>query len=139
VDIGTSDNSTADLSRQITDGVTKADMSALPGGQLSFNSSGELYLNGDTGVSAGIQNALKSIIGEPRMIPIYKSVANPGNTATYTICQFVGIRVLNVKLTGALKLKSVTIQPAYVAMKGGIANGTGNSKYVYSYNVWLVR
>jgi hypothetical protein len=73
------------------------------------------------------------------MIPIYKSVASPGDNATYTICQFVGIRVMAVKLTGALKLKSVTIQPAYVAMKGGTGGGDQTSKYVYSYSVWLVR
>ena len=73
------------------------------------------------------------------MIPIYKSVANPGNTSQYTICQFVGIRVMAVKLTGALKLKSVTIQPAFVATKGGIGGAGQTSKYVYSYSPWLVR
>jgi hypothetical protein len=46
---------------------------------------------------------------------------------------------MDVKLTGALKLKSVTIQPAYVSMKGGTGGGTNTSQYVYSYNVWLVR
>jgi Flp pilus assembly protein TadG len=139
VDIGTSDNSTSDIARQILNGVTKQDMQALPDGKLAFNSNGELSLNGDTGVSASIQNELKAIIGQPRMIPIYKSVADPGDNATYTICQFVGVRVMAVKLTGALKLKSVTIQPAYVAMKGGSGDSGQTSQYVYSYSVWLVR
>jgi Flp pilus assembly protein TadG len=139
VDIGTSDNSTSDLARQILNGVTPGDMAALPDGKMAFDSNGELFLNGDTGVSASIQNELKDIIGKPRMIPLYKSIANPGDNAQYTICQFVGVRVMAVKLTGALKLKSVTIQPAYVAMKGGIGGGGQTSQYVYSYSVWLVR
>jgi Flp pilus assembly protein TadG len=139
VDIGTSDNSTSDLARQILNGVTPQDMAALPSGQLALDSNSELFLNGDTGVSASIQNELKDIIGQPRMIPIYKSVVNPGGNASYTICQFVGIRVMAVKLNGALKLKSVTVQPAYVALKGGTGGGGQTSKYVYSYSVWLVR
>jgi hypothetical protein len=73
------------------------------------------------------------------MMPVYTSVANPGNAATYTICQFVGIRVMAVKLNGALKLSGLTVQPAYVAMKGGTGGGGQTSKYVYSYGVWLVR
>jgi Flp pilus assembly protein TadG len=139
VDIGTADNSTSDLSRQITDGITPQDMQAFPNGQLAFDANGELSLNGDSGVSASIQNEMRSIIGSPRMIPIYKSVTNPGDNATYTICQFVGIRVLDVKLTGALKLKSIVIQPAYIGVKGGTGGGSQTSKYVYSYSVWLVR
>jgi hypothetical protein len=98
-----------------------------------------LFLNGDSGVSASIQNEMRDIIGQPRMIPIYSSVTNPGNTATYTICQFVGVRVMNVKLTGALKLKSIIVQPAYVGVKGATGGGNQTSKYVYSYSVWLVR
>jgi Flp pilus assembly protein TadG len=139
IDIGSSSNSTSDIARQITDGISPSDMAQMPGGQLGFDSNGELSLNGDSGVSASIQNELKSIIGQPRMIPIYKSVANPGDNATYSICEFVGIRVMAVKLTGSLALKSVTIQPAYVAMKGGTGGGNQTSQYVYSYSVWLVR
>jgi Flp pilus assembly protein TadG len=139
VDIGTTDNSTSDIARQVLYGISPQDMQALPNGSLGFDANGQLSLNGDTGVSASIQNELRSIIGQPRMIPIYSTVANPGDNATYTIVQFVGIRVMDVKLTGALKLKSVTIQPAYVAMKGGTGGGNQTSKYVYSYSVWLVR
>ena len=73
------------------------------------------------------------------MIPIYNSVAGSGDNANYNICAFVGVRVMAVKLTGALKLKSITIQPAYVGVKGGTGGGNQTSKYVYSYSVWLVR
>jgi hypothetical protein len=78
------------------------------------------------------------------MIPLYKSVVGPGDNATYTIVAFVGIRILDVDLTGNKINKRVTIQAANVQTKGGIGgnggvggNG-GNSTYVNSY-VWLVR
>ena len=70
------------------------------GGSLQFNASGVLHLNGDTGISAGVKDELASIIGQPRIIPIFSSVVGPGNNADYTIVKFVGVRILAVKLTG---------------------------------------
>jgi len=138
VDIGSSNNSTADIARQITSGISAADVAYL-GGSIRFNSSGVLHLNGDTGISAGVKDELASIIGKPRIIPIFRTVVGPGNNADYSIVKFVGIRVMDVKLTGSMAGKNVTIQPCNVAMKGGIydPNG-GGTQYIYS-PVWLVR
>src|SRR5439155_14887323 len=55
VDIGSSNNSTADIARQITSGVSRADLSHI-GGSLRFDTHGELHLNGDTGISAGVKD-----------------------------------------------------------------------------------
>ncbi|MCO8125407.1 pilus assembly protein TadG-related protein [Stieleria sp. TO1_6] len=110
VDIGSSNNSTADLRRQILSGISAQDMAEL-GKPLEFDLNGELELNGDTGISAGIKTQLESIIGEPRIIPIFTKVEGNGNNATYTIVRFEGIRVLAVKLTGPMKKKHLTIQP----------------------------
>lgn len=137
VDVGTADNSTSDLARQIQNGVSPQDMSALPGGKLELGSNGTTTLNGDTGISASIQNDLYAVRGQPRIIPLYSTVANPGDNATFTIVGFVGIRVVDVDLTGALKNKRVTIQAANIQTKGGIRN-SNSSSYVYS-RVWLVR
>lgn len=139
VDIGSSNNSTADISRQIRSGVSESDM-AHHGGQLVFNSNGELFLNGDTGISAGVKDDLASIIGKPRIIPIFSAVNGPGNNAQYTIVQFAGVRILYVKLTGSNSTKKVIIQPAAVLAAGAIpAPGTAvKSHYVYS-PVWLVK
>jgi Flp pilus assembly protein TadG len=138
LDIGSSNNSTADIGRQIVDGITPADLAYL-GGTLEFNSAGELHLIGDTGISAGIKDELTSIIGKPRLLPIFRSVTGPGNNADYTIVKFVGVRVLDVKLTGSMSSKRVIIQPCNVVMKGGIYQpGVSNSQYVHS-PVWLVR
>jgi Flp pilus assembly protein TadG len=113
VDIGSSNNSTADLARQILYGPNDADL-AYFGGRLQIPASGLLALNGDTGLSAGIKDELTAIIGQPRAIPIFRSVSGPGNNATYQICKFVGIRILFVQLTGSPSQKQVVVQPAPV-------------------------
>jgi len=119
VDIGSSNNSTNDIARQITDGISEADLAYL-GGEIRFNEEGIIILNGDTGISAGVKDELASIIGEPRIIPVYSQVDGPGNNADYTIVQLVGIRIMAVKLTGPMKKKHVTIQPASVIIRGVI-------------------
>jgi Flp pilus assembly protein TadG len=113
VDIGSSNNSTADLSRQIRNGPNESDL-AYFGGKVQIPSSGLLALNGDTGLSAAIKDDLTAIIGQPRAIPIFRSVSGPGNNATYQICKFVGIRILFVQLTGSPSQKKVVVQPAPV-------------------------
>lgn len=110
VDIGSPNNSTADIARQILYGVNAQDL-AYHGGELRTDL-GPIMLNGDTGLSAGIKDELASIRGRPRAIPIFTQVANPGNNAMYTIVKFVGIRIMDVKLTGPPNGKHVTIQPA---------------------------
>ena len=138
VDIGSSNNSTADITRQILHGISKSDLDYM-GGSLKFNSSGKLYLNGDTGISAGVKDDLSSIIGQPKIIPIFSAVSGPGNNATYTIVKFVGVRITYVKLTGSMSNKQVIIQPAVVKTMGGIpASGATQTDFVYS-PVWLVR
>jgi Flp pilus assembly protein TadG len=117
VDIGGANNSTNDLSRQILHGISKQDFIDL-GKPLLFDESGELELNGDTGISAGIKDELASLIGKKRIIPIYSSVAGNGNNATFTIVRWEGVRILDVKLTGKKDQKRVIVQPAKVVARG---------------------
>jgi Flp pilus assembly protein TadG len=112
VDIGNDNNSTADLERQIRHGVSDADLARF-GGALELDSlTNTLNLNADTGISAGMKDALAEIIGQPRSIPLYRSVVGNGNTTNYEIVGFAGIRIVDVKLTG--KDKHLMIQPAFV-------------------------
>ncbi len=132
VDIGGSNNSSADIARQIVDGVSPADL-AYFGGELKFDAGGELSLNGDTGISAGVKDELTSIIGDPRIIPIFISVTNPGNNADYTIVKFVGVRLMEVKLTGKMSSKRVIIQPCNIVAKGVISSPEeGRGEFIYS-------
>jgi len=119
VDIGSSNNSTADIRRQIIHGISRQDMLAL-GKPLQFDANGELLLNGDTGISAAIKDDLADIIGQKRIIPIFTSVSGNGNTAWYKIVRFEGVRILEVKLTGPMKQKRLIVQPAPMIARGSI-------------------
>lgn len=124
VDIGGANNSTADLSRQILHGISKQDFIDL-GYPLVFDENGELELNGDTGISAGVKDELATLIGKTRIIPIYTSVTGNGNNAMYTIVRWEGVRILDVKLTGKPSGKRVMIQPAKVLARGTKIDYTG--------------
>jgi hypothetical protein len=110
VDIGSPNNSTQDLKRQILHGLNAYDLSWF-GGELRFDDV-PLQLNGDTGLSAGIEASLKAVIGQAKAIPIFTSVSGPGNNATYTVSKFVGIRIMDVKISGNPSKRRVVIQPA---------------------------
>ena len=133
VDIGGANNSTADISRQIVYGISQADIQQL-GKSLNFNSTGTMTLNGDTGISAGVKDELASIIGQPRIIPVFSTVSGNGNNANYTIVKWVGVRILSVKLTGAMSQKAVIIQPAPIVSRNFVIGNseTSTSDYVYS-------
>jgi Flp pilus assembly protein TadG len=130
LDIGSASNSTSDLTRQILDGVSEADL-AFHGGELKLDAAGELTLQGDTGISAGVKEALHAITGQTRIIPVYRTVNNPGNNAQYTIVKFVGVRIMSVNLTGRDKV--VWVQPAHVTTPGVISSDdSSTSRYVSS-------
>jgi hypothetical protein len=131
VDIGGSNNSTADIARQIVHGISAADLEHH-GGKLEFDENGELELNGDTGISAGVKDELSSIKGEPRLIPIFAKVVGPGNNAQYTIIHWAGVRIMDVKLTGAMSQKRVIIQPCPMVIPGALPSNSETSSYVYS-------
>lgn len=138
VDIGSANNSTADISRQIRYGLNEADL-AYYGGEFKLGPGGTLLLEGDTGLSAAIKDDLEAIKGLPRAIPLFNHVAGPGNNAVYTIVGFAGIRIMNVKLTGAMSKKAVIIQPAHLVDDTVITGpGSGSSYFIYE-PVRLVR
>lgn len=132
VDIGSENNSTSDIARQILEGISPQDFAAHTR-PLEFDSCGKCLLNGDTGISAGVKDELKAIRGQPRVIPIFSDVVNPGNNAEYTIVKWYGICIVDVKLTGPMNKKHVTIQAAPVTCEGAVpATTTGSSGYVFS-------
>lgn len=138
VDIGGANNSTADLARQIVNGISEADLNAL-GKPLVFDDDGQLTLNGDTGISAGVKDELASIIGQTRVIPIFDSVTGNGNNATYRIVKWAGVRILDVKLTGPMSKKMVLVQPAAIVSRNVVVGSSvGASSHLFS-PVLLVR
>jgi hypothetical protein len=141
VNIGVSNNSTAIVVNQILYGITPAQMAQYPNSQLTFDSSGNLYLGANPGISAGFKSALASIIGQTRFIPIFASVTGNGNNAQYDIVAFQGVRILDVDLTGSMSSKHLTVQPALCYARGLQSNSsssTRSSNGVYS-PVFLVK
>ena len=132
VDIGSSNNSTADLSRQITGGISSQDLFAL-GKPLVLDGNGSMTLNGDTGISAGVKDELASIIGQTRIIPVFSSVTGNGNNANYTIVRWVGVRIMAVKLTGSMSSKYLIVQPASVIARNVVV---GDSTRVWSDSIY---
>jgi hypothetical protein len=129
VDIGNPNNSTADISRQIREGVNQSDL-AWFGGEINLSSTGFIMMNGDTGLSASIKDDLEAVKGQPRSIPLFDQVSGNGNNSFYRIVGFAGIRIMHVKLTGAMSQKAVIIQPAMVADDTAITGGNNLSRFV---------
>jgi len=138
VDIGSPNNSTSVIANQILYGLTESDL-AYHGGTLELGSDGTLPLNGDTGLSAQLKDPLTEIIGKPRAIPIFNQVAGNGEGAMFTVVGWVGVRIMNVKLTGSMSSKRVIIQPAYLLDDSAVVSeNTGQSSFVFK-PVQLVR
>ncbi|HUU98422.1 MAG TPA: pilus assembly protein TadG-related protein [Phycisphaerae bacterium] len=137
VDIGGDDNSASDLGRQISEGISAEDL-AYHGGKLELGEDGYVDLNGDTGISAGVKDELEEIMGQPRVIPLFSDVWDPGNNATFRIVGWGGIRIMHVRLTGAEDKRQVIVQPALIVHDTAIGGDSGSSYYVYR-PVQLVR
>jgi hypothetical protein len=135
VNIGRKSNSTRDIARQITDGVSAEDLE-FHDGRLEFDDSGELRLSGDPGISAGFKDELSSIKGEGRVIPVFRELEGSGGAGVYTITEWAGIRVAEVQLTGGEK--RVVVQAAKVLTGGVLAGSNSNSQFVFS-RVWICR
>ena len=67
VDIGNPNNNTADISRQIREGVNASDL-AYHGGRLELGDAGTLELNGETGFNSAIKDDLATVIAKPNAI-----------------------------------------------------------------------
>ncbi len=130
VDVGDPNNSTTDLKRQITYGPNAHDLSFFPDNTLDLGT--PVSLNGDTGISAGIENSLQGIIGQTRAILLYSDVAGPGNNAEFRIVDLIGVRIMSVDFSGGNK--TLIVQPAVLKDPGGLPDyddddGSDNSVF----------
>jgi len=124
IDIGNENNATPDISRQIRYGPNAYDLSFFPNNTIQLNADGILTLNGETGISAAIKDDLAAIIGQPRVLPLHATMRGTGDTAYFDIVAFVGVTILDVKLTGAMNSKYVKFQPCYAVDGTAIGGGS---------------
>jgi hypothetical protein len=101
-----------------------------------------LTMGGQSGLQASQARNLESIIGQPRVMPVYTAVQNPGSNAEFQVVGFVGVTVCDVKLTGGPTTKHLTIQITGVADSSGWPPGSVpppplEGEYIYA--VSLVR
>ncbi|MCH5377139.1 MAG: pilus assembly protein TadG-related protein [Planctomycetes bacterium] len=123
IDIGSANNSSSDLSRQILYGPDASDFAYYPNNTLQFDENGVLIMNGDTGISAAIKDELNAITGQPRILPLHAMVWGNGNNASFQIVAFVGVTIVDARLNGALSKKYVKIQPCFTVDDTAIAGG----------------
>ncbi len=147
VDIGNPNNSTADLRRQILHGPNAYDFSFFPNNEVKISEIDHEYpvnpnfpegrkvllLNGDTGISAAIKDDLEQIIGQPRILPIHWKAIGNGNNAWFRVVKFVGVTIVDVKLTGALRDKYIKIQPCYTVDGTALGGGRDGETSEYMY------
>jgi hypothetical protein len=128
LNIGDSNNGTPELSAQMANGISQADL-AFHGGQMGLGP-----CSGDPGISGGIQHGLKDAVGKPRTIALYDTVSSSGSNSVYNIVGFAGIRVVDFWLDGDKPVDEfnyrVTVQPAVVVDDSALS-GAGTSYSVY--------
>jgi hypothetical protein len=118
IDIGVEYGGNPTLRRQILEGANQTDLDHH-GGQLALDSTGQLQLGAKPGGrTGGLVSELQAIVGQPRIIPIYRTVSGQGTQASYTIVGFAGVRIMAINLSGGNKY--VKLQPAPLVIRGGI-------------------
>src|SRR5262249_25952548 len=76
--LGKFDNSTSVMSDLIQNGPDEAGWPDLPT-ILAASAANPVAVNGDPGISAGMESAVQAIVGEPHIIMLYSTVSGSGN------------------------------------------------------------
>jgi len=87
LDVGATSNSTADLSDQILNGLRSEDLDSLAAAgtipdATHIDSQQQMWLNGDTGFSAGIKSSVIESHGKTKLIPLFDTT-NSGNGGNF--------------------------------------------------------
>ena len=112
------ENSTDELRELIVNGPDEADYPELPE-ILQATSSNSVGVNGDPGLSSGMQSAVESIIGQPQILPLYSTVTGSGDTTQYQVVGFVPVTITEVRLDGSKK-SYITIQPRTISHRNSV-------------------
>jgi len=103
-------------------------------------STGTVQFEGNPGISAGIKDDLKSIVGKPIRIPIYDPTLSSGNgnNLVYTVVAYVPVVIVNVIFKGVHSY--VTVQPSAVPVDPTtVWGGIGDGPLPVDYRLSLIR
>jgi len=107
-------NSTSDLRDVIINGPTEKNWPDLPE-ILTASPTKPVAVNGDPGISAGMEPAVRAIIGQPRFLPLFTTVYGVGNNTYYKIVGFAPVTIVDVQLRNGTKY--VAVQPRTIYNK----------------------
>jgi hypothetical protein len=96
----------------IRSGPTAYDMSGFGPSGIQATPDQPLMLPGGTGMKSALMEDLRSVIGQPRVVPLYASYTGNGSNREFEIVGFAGISIVSATGTGS-HMKLVA-QPAIV-------------------------
>ena len=96
----------------IRSGPTAYDMSGFGPSGIQATPESPLMLPGGTGMKSALMEDLRSVIGQPRVVPLYSSYTGNGNNRQFAIVGFAGISI--VSATGTGSHMQLVAQPAIV-------------------------
>jgi hypothetical protein len=122
VDLGDTSNSASAIKEQILYGLSESDFSAMDAQGLLTNGAFILggdnqvtaNANSDTGISGGpIDQGFQQILGQSRVMVIFTDplIGNGGGTVYFTLTQFAGVRIMNVRMQTSNKHIDVQMAP----------------------------
>jgi hypothetical protein len=127
LNIGRTSNGIPTLTDQIRNGLSQQHLAGF-GGKLQLNPQTQsLQLSGDPGLGGPVYDAVADLIGQVRLIPLFRSVSGSGANAKYEIVGFAAGRIISAKKTGSDK--HVTFQPATLADSTVITGPGGTRSY----------
>lgn len=116
----------------ILNGPSSADLGTFGPNGLQANALAPATMYAGPNVDSAMDSALKSVVGQTRIVPVYTSYQNAGGVATYKVIGFAAVVVVAVNLQGPNP--SMTLQPTATvdpsATLGGGAS-VGTAAFVY--------
>jgi hypothetical protein len=111
VNLNNDPNSNAnDIDGWIRTGPSEGQLASWGSNGLRATADAPLAMSGQTGLQATQEDALRSIIGEPRIMPVFTTTQGPGSNATFTVIGFVAVVVVDVELSGRPADKRLVVQ-----------------------------
>ncbi len=129
VDIGPPSNSTPTFRDWIDSGPTQADLSYFGSNGLQATPSSPATLKGGPGLKSTLISDLASIVGEPRIVPLFSNYSGNGSNTQYTIIGFAGITI--VSATGHGSNIQLVVQPMVVTDLTATTGTGSGSQFVY--------
>jgi hypothetical protein len=117
LDIGNQSNSSSDLSDQIRNGLRQEDLDALyDDGSIPddthIDSQHQMWLNGDTGLSAGLKHAIEEEHGTKKLLPLFDQSTGQGGNLNFHIVGWGVVEIVGSHWNGS-KQTRVIVQKSY--------------------------